>query len=402
MSSLWFRCSGDILPTTTRERLASVGVITVGAFLYAFIIGSFSTVMATLQYDRARYDTKMRTVTNYLRFVGADEETTMRIIKFYDFRFTNKLMFDESSIVDELPAKLRAEIVLTRYKKIVDRIPFLQGLGEDVVVSICMRFKEFAVLPQDYIIHAGDPYRELLMLTKGAARTIPPSEEAQSADGTSSPRSMTSATAPGGEAARKLKGMDTVIEYHQGCFFGERSFLGLVDTRSVSVRAKTYCELASLHPKDIESIVEDCPILKHRLRKYLLLKAKLDELAEDHEVSELEAEMLQEDTENSFGDQDRVEELDALDLVSTIDELVGDASPRAMLAGESLSPSAAADSGNTSPRGGVARGLFASGDDVQYRILAAVSELKSSNDRLESQNTEILKRLSALESAVEK
>lgn len=374
-----------------------------GAFLYAYIIGSFSTVMATLQYDRARYDTKMRTVTNYLRFIGADEETTMRIIKFYDFRFTNKLMFDESSIVDELPAKLRAEIVLTRYQKIVDRIPFLQGLGEDVVVSICIRFKEFAVLPQDYIMHAGDPYRELLLLTKGAARTIPPSEEAQSADGTSSPRSLGSATAPGGEAARKLKGMDTVIEYHQGCFFGERSFLGLVDTRSVSVRAKTYCELASLHPKDIESIVEDCPILKLRLRKYLLLKAKLDELAEDHEVSELEAEMLQEDTENSFVAQDEGGgEPDAVDPISTIDELVGDASPRAMLAGESLSSTAAADSGNISPRGGIARGLLASGEDVQYRILAAVSELKSSNDRLESQNTEITERLSALESAVGK
>ena len=74
---------------TTRERLSSVGVITVGAFLYAYIIGAFSTVMATIEYDRARYDTKMRTVSNYLRFIGSDEETTMRINKFYDFRFAN-------------------------------------------------------------------------------------------------------------------------------------------------------------------------------------------------------------------------------------------------------------------------------------------------------------------------
>jgi hypothetical protein len=39
---------------------------------------------------------------------------------------------------------------------------------------------------------------------------------------------------------RKLKGMSTVIEYHQGCFFGEQAFLGLADSRSVSIRAKTY------------------------------------------------------------------------------------------------------------------------------------------------------------------
>lgn len=82
--SAWLRllCSGDILPTTTRERLSSVAVITLGAFLYAYIIGSFSTIMATLDYDRARYDTKMRTVSNYLRFIGSDDETTMRVNKF--------------------------------------------------------------------------------------------------------------------------------------------------------------------------------------------------------------------------------------------------------------------------------------------------------------------------------
>jgi hypothetical protein len=47
---------------------------------------------------------------------------------------------------------------------------------------------------------------------------------------------------------RKLKGMSTVIEYHQGCFFGEQAFLGLADSRSVSIRAKTYVVLRANQP----------------------------------------------------------------------------------------------------------------------------------------------------------
>jgi hypothetical protein len=81
-------------------------------------------------------------------------------------------MFQDENIVEELPAKLRAELVLSRYQKIVDRIPFIHGLGEDVVVGISLMFKEFAVLPMDYITHAGDPYRELLILTKGAVSKL--------------------------------------------------------------------------------------------------------------------------------------------------------------------------------------------------------------------------------------
>ena len=55
-------------------------------------------------------------------------------------------------MVDELPAKLRSEIVLQRYQRTVDRIPFFRNLTEDVVVSICVQFKEFMVLPGDLII----------------------------------------------------------------------------------------------------------------------------------------------------------------------------------------------------------------------------------------------------------
>lgn len=396
--------SGDILPTTTNERLSSVGVIALGAFLYAYIIGSFSTIMSTLQYDRARYDTKMRTVGNYLRFVGSDEETTNRVNKFYDFRFANKLMFDDENIAEELPAKLRAEIVLSRYKKIVDRIPFLHGLGEDVIVSICVRFKEFAVLPQDFIVEAGDPYRELIMLTKGEARTIPPSEEPGAAkDGLKSLRSSTAIAPDGASSPRKLKALNSVIEYHQGCFFGERSFLGLADERSMSVQATTYCELASLHPTDIEDVVEDCPTLQLRLRKYLILKHQLDVLAEDHEVSELEVELLQQDTEDAFMTEDTPQdELDALDpmMTSTIGELIGGASPRARIAGDQLSSPTAGASGSISPRAGIAKGLIE--EDMQSKILAALMDLQSTNARLVSQNADIVERLSAVESAVGK
>eukprot|EP01043_Picozoa_sp_COSAG02_P074130 COSAG02_NODE_14703_length_1245_cov_1.256545_1_plen_115_part_10 len=57
MSSVGY---GDVLPVTNTERTVSIFVIVLGTFLYAYIIGAFSTIMAHNDYDKARYDTKMR------------------------------------------------------------------------------------------------------------------------------------------------------------------------------------------------------------------------------------------------------------------------------------------------------------------------------------------------------
>eukprot|EP01043_Picozoa_sp_COSAG02_P051528 COSAG02_NODE_5436_length_4332_cov_5.473659_3_plen_107_part_00 len=64
-----------------------------------------------------------------------------------------------------------------------------------------------------------------------------------------------------------------------GAYFGELEFLGLASERSNDIKAKSYCELSSLHPKDVEDIIRTSPQLQDRLHKYVELKMKLAELA---------------------------------------------------------------------------------------------------------------------------
>ena len=84
MSSVGY---GDVLPLTTAERTVAIFVMVLGAFLYAYIIGAFSTIMAHNDYDKSRYDTKIRQVVTWLKFIDADQETIDRTVKFYEYRF---------------------------------------------------------------------------------------------------------------------------------------------------------------------------------------------------------------------------------------------------------------------------------------------------------------------------
>ena len=176
-------------------------------------------------------------------------------------------------------------------------MPFFRGLNEDVVILICLQFKEFSVLPGDDIIHRGDPYREIFVLTRGAARSVPPSEEESEKPGVLSPRaragqqeekqgasgdllvdgilgSTDGDVSPNSANAFRhrfqLDAIDAVIEYPTGSIFGELEFLGLTEMRPTTIRAKVYSVLSSLHPHDVEPIIDKSPALKRRLTKYVL------------------------------------------------------------------------------------------------------------------------------------
>jgi hypothetical protein len=67
-----------VLPVTTNERAFSIFCIVLGAFMYAYIIGAFSTIMSTMNHDTSQYDMKMRQVTTYLRFINAEPSLMRR------------------------------------------------------------------------------------------------------------------------------------------------------------------------------------------------------------------------------------------------------------------------------------------------------------------------------------
>jgi hypothetical protein len=59
-----------------------------------------------------------------------------------------------------------------RYSSMISRVPFCTNLREDLIVDICQQINQFSVLPGDTIMQKGDPYRELIILAKGTARSI--------------------------------------------------------------------------------------------------------------------------------------------------------------------------------------------------------------------------------------
>ena len=158
---------GDITPKSAVERVFACWVIILGAFVWAYIIGSFSATLNSMDRDKARYDEQMRSIKAMMKFHDVPFPLVERIDSFFEYKFESKTLFDDANIYEVLPARLRSDLILHRFKDIIQMIPFFRGCREDAIIEIVSRFKSFSVLPGDYLFHKADPYVELIVLTKG-------------------------------------------------------------------------------------------------------------------------------------------------------------------------------------------------------------------------------------------
>ena len=49
---------------------------------------------------------------------------------YYGYKFAHKTMFNDHLIVNELPARVRTELILQQYSELISRVPFFAGLHQ--------------------------------------------------------------------------------------------------------------------------------------------------------------------------------------------------------------------------------------------------------------------------------
>jgi hypothetical protein len=351
---------GDILPISTSEREFTSLAIIFGTFLYAYIIGNFTNMISNMGQDKSNFDAKMRSISELMKSLNVPVELEDKVLEFYTYKFANKTMFNDG-LVEELPVRLRADLVLHRFEEVIDKVPFFHGCREDAIVDICAKLKSHAIMPVrthptlkhsslpslktafrsacahqratyvhawcmqlDDIVQRGEPYRELVIITTGKGRSIPDAD-------VESPRAA--AVAP------KVRDLDAVIEYVEGSFFGElvraqkhvgvgfclgvlshfragayawspttQEFLGFSSSRTMTVRAMRFTEVSTLNPLDIESVLDIHIGLRRRLHRYGKLKKDLTRMMkDDEEVDELAMERMKERIESQFNDSEESE-----------------------------------------------------------------------------------------------
>lgn len=252
----------------------------IGVLIFATIVGNIGSMITNMNAARADFQNKMDAIKQYMVFrkVGKDLET--RVIKWFDYLWSNKQAMDEESVLSMLPDKLKAEIAIHVHLDTLKKVHIFRDCEKGLLVDLVLKLKLQVFSPGDYVCRKGDVGKEMYIIKRGKLDVV-------ADDGTT-----------------------VYVTLGDGAVFGEVSILNIPgnktgNRRTANVRSVGYSDLFSLSKDALWDALAEYPEAKRNLlekgRQILMKDNLIDEArAKEEEAAQESVEQKMEKIEFSL------------------------------------------------------------------------------------------------------
>ncbi|XP_055124329.1 cyclic nucleotide-gated channel alpha-2 [Symphalangus syndactylus] len=243
-------------PVKDEEYLFVIFDFLIGVLIFATIVGNVGSMISNMNATRAEFQAKTDAVKHYMQFRKVSKEMEAKVIRWFDYLWTNKKTVDEREILKNLPAKLRAEIAINVHLSTLKKVRIFHDCEAGLLVELVLKLRPQVFSPGDYICRKGDIGKEMYIIKEGKLAVV--------AD-------------------------DGVTQYallSAGGCFGEISILNIKGSkmgnrRTANIRSLGYSDLFCLSKDDLMEAVTEYPdakkVLEERGREILMKEGLLDE-----------------------------------------------------------------------------------------------------------------------------
>ncbi|XP_014822476.1 PREDICTED: cyclic nucleotide-gated cation channel-like isoform X2 [Poecilia mexicana] len=99
-------------PVRDEEYLFLIFDFLVGVLIFASIVGNVGSMISNMNATRVGFQTRVDTLKHYMHFRHVSKVLEQRVIRWFDYLWTNQKTIDEQEVLRSLPNKLRAEIAI--------------------------------------------------------------------------------------------------------------------------------------------------------------------------------------------------------------------------------------------------------------------------------------------------
>nr|XP_006113573.1 cGMP-gated cation channel alpha-1 [Pelodiscus sinensis] len=222
----------------------------VGVLIFATIVGNIGSMISNMNAARAEFQGRIDAIKQYMHFRNVSKEIEKRVIKWFDYLWTNKKAVDEREVLKYLPDKLRAEIAISVHLDTLKKVRIFSDCEAGLLVELVLKLQPQVYSPGDYICRKGDIGREMYIIKEGKLAVV--------AD----------------------DGITQFVILGDGSYFGEISILNIKGSkagnrRTANIRSIGYSDLFCLSKDDLMEALTEYPDAKAMLEekgKQILLK----------------------------------------------------------------------------------------------------------------------------------
>ncbi|CAG0886608.1 unnamed protein product [Cyprideis torosa] len=254
-------------PILDEEYLFTVIDFLIGVLIFATIVGNVGSMISNMNAARAEFQNRMDGIKQYMQFRKVSKTLENRVIKWFDYLWSNKQSLDEENTLSSLPDKLRAEIAIHVHLKTLKQVRIFQDAEPGLLNELVLRLKLQVFSPGDYICRKGDVGKEMYIVKRGKLNVV-------------------------GD-----DGVTIFASLSDGSVFGEVSVLDIAgnksgNRRTANIRSEGYSDLFVLSKDDLWDVLRDYPgakttlmdVGKEMLRKNNLLDEEAMKKAEEKQV----------------------------------------------------------------------------------------------------------------------
>ncbi|XP_047230885.1 cyclic nucleotide-gated channel cone photoreceptor subunit alpha isoform X2 [Girardinichthys multiradiatus] len=240
-------------PVRDVEYLFVIGDFLTGVLIFASIVGNVGAMISNMNASRAEFQAKIDSIKQYMQFRKVTKDLEARVIKWFDYLWTEKKTCDEKEVLKSLPDKLKAEIAINVHLDTLKKVRIFQDCEAGLLIELVLKLQPQVFSPGDYICKKGDIGREMYIIKEGKLAVV--------AD----------------------DGVTQFVVLSDGAYFGEISILGIKGSkagnrRTANIRSVGYSDLFALSKDDLMEALTEYPDAKKALEekgKAILMKDNL-------------------------------------------------------------------------------------------------------------------------------
>ncbi|XP_061620531.1 cGMP-gated cation channel alpha-1 [Phyllopteryx taeniolatus] len=242
-------------PVENSEYFFVVTDFLVGVLIFATIVGNVGSMITNMNAARANFQARIDAIKQYMSFRKVTKDLEKRVIKWFDFLWTNKKAVDEREVLKYLPDKLRAEIAINVHLDTLKKVRIFADCEAGLLVELVLKLQPQVYSPGDYICKKGDIGREMYIIKEGKLAVV--------AD----------------------DGVTQFVVLSDGSYFGEISILAIKGSkagnrRTANIRSIGYSDLFCLSKDDLMEALTEYPdakaLLEEKGRQILMKDGLLD------------------------------------------------------------------------------------------------------------------------------